>query len=170
MTLDFLPGSDCEVAEIKHPDASTTLKSCPQCLLFNPNYRSMVIPPSTYTPIANAVAVAAAIEAVPPSNILTTVQRPITSFMSHTSKGREEARRAVMEAKKAGRADLWDKAIPGAMGSFGKVKKAQKTMGSQARVDAFNEPKKNKSKFSFNPCFLEYILTLSRVPSRHGRR
>ena len=79
--------------------------------------------------------------------------------MTHTSEGREEARRAVMEAKKAGRADLWDGAIPGAMGSSGKVKKVQKTMGSQARVDAFNGPKKNKSKFSFNPCFLEYILT-----------
>ena len=106
MTLDFLPGSDCEVAEIKHPDASTTLKSCPQCLLFNPNYRSMVIPLPVYTPIANAVVIVAAIKAVPPSDVLTTVQRPITSFMTHTSEGREEARRAVMEAKKAKRVDL----------------------------------------------------------------
>ena len=43
--------------------------------------------------------------------------------MSYTFKGREEARRVVMEAKKAGRVDLWDKAIPSAMGSFKKVKK-----------------------------------------------
>ena len=123
MTLDFLPGSDCEVAEIKHPDASTTLKSCPQCLLFNPNYYSIVISLPIYIPIANTIIIVAAIKAVPPSNILTTIQRPIINFMTHTSKGREEARHAVMEAKKAGRTDLWNRAIPGVMGSSGKVKK-----------------------------------------------
>ncbi|PMD27094.1 hypothetical protein NA56DRAFT_697253 [Hyaloscypha hepaticicola] len=104
----------------------------------------MVIPLPVYTLITNTVVIVAAIKVVPSSDILTTIQWPITSFMTHISKGREEARRAVMEAKKAGRADLWNGAIPGVMGSSGKVKKAQKTMGSQARVNAFNGPKKNK--------------------------
>ena len=111
------------MAEIKHPDTNTILKSCPQCLLFNPNYRSMVIPLPVYIPIANTVVIVTTIKAIPPSKILTTIQRPITSFMTYTSEGREEARYIIMEVKKARRVDLWDRVIPGVMGSSGKVKK-----------------------------------------------
>ena len=147
------------MAEIKYPDINTILKLYPQCLLFNPNYYSIVILLPIYILITNTIIIIITIKAIPLSNILTTIQRSIISFITYTSEGREEARYTVMEVKKTGYTDLWDGAIPGAMGSSGKVKKVQKTMGSQARVDTFNGPKKNKSKFSFNPCFLEYILT-----------
>ena len=73
MTLDFLLGLNYEVAEIKHLNASTTLKSCPQCLLFNPNYRSIIIPLLAYMLITNAVIIVAVIKAIPPFNVLTIV-------------------------------------------------------------------------------------------------
>jgi hypothetical protein len=119
----------------------------------------MIISLLIYTLIANTIIIIITIKAIPPSNILTTIQRPIISFITHTFKGREEARYTIIKAKKTGHTDLWDRAIPSIMGSSGKMKKMQKTINSQARINTFNRPKKNKSKFSFNPYFLEYILT-----------
>ena len=50
--------------------------------------------------------------------------------MTYISKGKEEARYIIIEAKKTGRIDLWNRVIPGIMESSGKVKKVQKTMSS----------------------------------------
>ena len=43
--------------------------------------------------------------------------------MTYTSEGREETRYTIIEVKKAGYVDLWDRVIPGIIGSSGKVKK-----------------------------------------------
>jgi hypothetical protein len=168
MALYWKSNSQCEGATIPQPDTNIRLRSCPHCLLLNPNYPAVALAaPPAYTPIANAVTlVAAAAGGAPvlPTSLATTPtpnlpkptsQQPIDGFMrpvatSHSSERREEARQKIMEAKNKARKDLWDGAAPPAMGTqFSKKHKKSikaKTLGSQSRVDAFGPPRKSLGK------------------------